>query len=327
MISRRRALAAICACVAAAVVRAQSTNNAPRIGFLDPAPAKDSQPRVANLRKGLARLGLIERKHYVLEYRSAEGQFDRLPALAVELAGLPVRVIVSRNTPGTLAARQATRSIPIVMADVGDPVELGFVQSLARPGGNITGLSNITLELLRKRLELLLDALPGTRRVAVIGNSGDQNTKYQISEVQSAAKRLQVELRIFDARSAAEIDPALRAVEAWKPDAVLTLVHPIYRAMFSPRIVAWSRERRIAVMHAFREEVEAGGLIAYAADLSDHYERVASYVARLLNGADPATLPVERPTRIELILNPQTALAIGVTFPQSILARADRIVE
>lgn len=321
---RRRLLVFLCA--AAPLARAQSTTAIARVGFLDPAPAKDSLPRIQRLRAGLEKLGLGENKHYVLEYRSAEGRFDRLPELARELVRLPVRVMVVRNTPGTLAAREATRTIPLVMADVGDPVELGFVQSLARPGGNITGVANATLELLRKRLELLIDVLPGARRIAVLGNSADQNTKYQISEVQSAAKRLRVELRVFDARAANAIDDAFEQIAAWKPEALLTLVHPIYRAIFSPRIVAWAVRERIPVMHAFREEVEAGGLVAYSADLSDHYERVASYVARLLKGADPATLAVERPTRFELTVNLRTARAIGIVLPQQILARADRVI-
>lgn len=325
MLGRRRAVIFLCAAVPLA--RAQGANHIPRIGFLDPAPAKDSQPRVERLRAGLQKLGYTENRHYILEYRSAEGRFDRLPELARELARLPVSVMVVRNTPGTLAAREATGTIPLVMADVGDPVELGLVQSLARPGGNVTGVANATLELLRKRLELLIDALPGSRRIAVLGNSADQNTRYQISEVQSAAQRLRVEAQVFDARAANEVDDALRQIAAWKPEALLTLVHPIYRAIFSPRIIAWAAQQRLPVMHAFREEVEAGGLIAYSADLSDHYERVAGYVVRLLKGAQPATLPVERPTRFELSVNVRTARALGLAFPQSILARADRVVQ
>jgi putative ABC transport system substrate-binding protein len=324
---RRRNLLTLLALAAVTPARSQISVRLPRVGFLDPSPAKFTQSRVRQFRAGLARLGYEDGKHYVLEYRSAEGQFDRLHTLATELVLLPVRVMVVRNTPGTLAGRQATRTIPLVMADVGDPVELGFVQSLARPGGNVTGPSNATLELLRKRLELLLDAFPSGHRIAILSNSADQNTPLQISEVQSAAARLRVELRVFDVRSEGGIDGALKQISAWKPNAMLPLVNPIYRSDISPRIVAWVPQHLIPVMHAFREEVEAGGLFAYSADLSDHYERVAVYVARLLNGADPATLPIDRPTRFELTVNLKTAKALGITFSHAVLARADRVIE
>jgi len=316
---------AMAACPLAA--RAQSTKNVPRVGFLDPSPTNDSRRRVGRFRAGLARLGYREGVHYSLEYRSAEGRFEHLEELAKELARLPVRVIVVRNTPGVLAARKATQTIPLIMADIGDPVSLGFVKTLARPGGNITGLSNSTLELIRKRLETLVDMLPAIRHIAVLSNSGDQNTPYQLDEVTSAARRLKLTTQVFDVRSVASIDGALREIAAMNPDALLPLVNPIYRAAISPRIIPWALKYRVPVMHAFSEEVETGGLIAYAADLTDHYDRVASYVVRMLQGVDPSVTAVERPTRFELIVNLRTARTLGITIPAAIMVRADRVLE
>jgi putative ABC transport system substrate-binding protein len=326
MITRRYFLLALLSSTALPFARAQNAGKLPRIGFLDPSPSESSRRNVARFHAGLAGLGYREGVHYSLEYRSAEGRFKRLQELADDLVRLPVHVMVVRNTPGMLAARKATQTIPLIMADVGDPVSLGFVRSLARPGGNVTGLSNSTLELIRKRLELLADTLPGIRHVAVLGNSGDQNTPYQLTEVDSAARTLGITARVFDVRSEASIDVVLQQIAASRPDALLPLVNPLYRASISPRIIPWAMKQRVPVMHAFREEVEAGGLIVYSADLSDHYQRVASYVVRILRGADPATTPVERPTRFELFVNLKTASALGITIPQLILARADNVI-
>ncbi len=323
---RRELLIAAFALSAAFRARAQ-VSAVPRIGMLDPSPSQSSLVRLAELRAGLKALGLEEGRHYAIEYRSAEGRFDRLSQLAAELVQLQVRVIVARNTPGVLAARGATSRVPIVMADVGDPLNLGFVKSLAAPGGNITGPSNATLELVQKRFEMLREMLPSLRRVAVLGNPADQNTPYQVAEANRAARTLAAESRVFDARDEARLDAALRDIAAWKPDAVLPLVNPLYRSIFSPRLIAWAPRLKLPVMHAFRDEVEAGGLIAYAADLTDHYQRVASYVQRLLAGGDAATLAVERPTRFELVLNLKTARTIGIAMPQPVLVRADRVIE
>jgi putative ABC transport system substrate-binding protein len=275
----------------------------------------------------MASLRYKEGDDYRLEYRSAEGRFGRLIELAENLARIPVHVMVVRNTPGILAARQATQKIPIVMADVGDPISLGFVQTLSRPGGNITGLSNATLELIRKRIELLVDTLPTTRRIAILSNSGDQNTPFQIAEAKAAARILNMATQVFDVRSENDIDHSLQQIAFSKPDGLLPLVNPLYRAIISPRIIPWAFKQRVPVMHAFREEVEAGGLMSYAADLSDHYQRVAAYVVRMLEGANPATTPVERPTRFELFVNLKAAQALGITIPPTILVRADRVIE
>lgn len=295
----------------------------PRIGVLDPAPSETAVARLTGLRAGLKSRGLEEGRHYLIEYRSAEGKFERLPALAAELVKLPVRVLVARTTPGVHAARAATSRIPIVMADVGDPVGTGLVKSLAKPGANITGLTNARIELLPKRLEYLHDAVPALRRLAVLANPDDQNMAFQVSELRAAAGQRGIELRIFEARNAAQIDTALAQVVAWKPQAVLPLVNPLR----FERLIQWAAERRLPVMYAYNADTAAGGLMAYDADLSDHYQRVGLYVDKLLAGADPATLPVERPTRFELTLNLKTAAALGLKFPQALLARADRVIE
>jgi putative ABC transport system substrate-binding protein len=319
-----RALLALGVISTALLAHAQSPPSVPRIGVLDPAPSETSPARLQGLRAGLKSRGLEEGRHYVIEYRSAEGKFERLPALAAELVKLPVKVLVARNTPGVHAARAATTRIPIVMADVGDPVGIGLIKSLAKPGGNITGLTNARIELLPKRLEYLHDAVPALRRLAVLANPDDQNMSFQVSELRGAAGTRGIELRIFEARNAAQLDTALEQMVAWKPQAVLPFVNPI---RYSQRLIQWAAQRRVPVMFAYNTDPQAGGLMAYDADLSDHYQRVAIYVDKLLAGADPATLPVERPTRFELTLNLKTAKALGLKFPQSLLTRADRVVD
>jgi putative tryptophan/tyrosine transport system substrate-binding protein len=322
--TRRLVIAALIAVFpCAAIAQAQ----VPRIGLLDPSYSNQAQERMKVLRGGFKKLGLEEGRHYILEYRSAEGRFEQLGALAEELVRLKVSVIIARNTPGVTAARAATQSIPIVMADVGDPLALGFIKSLSKPGGNITGLSNATIELIHKRLEILREALPGLRKVALLGNSEDQNTALQIAEARRTARKLGIDVRVFDARSDDQIGDALKEIAAWNPQAVLPLVNPLYRTSFSPRLLQWAPQRRMPVMYAFREEVEAGGLMAYSADIGDHYQRVAQFVAKLLRGADPATMAVERPTRFELSIHRRAAAAIDVPIPQSLLFRADRVIE
>lgn len=306
--------------------QAQPAQGVPRIGVLDPASTETSAVRMAALRAGLKRHGLEEGRHYVIEYRSAEVRLERLPALAAELVKLPVRVIVARNTPGVVAARAATTRIPIVMADIGDPVGMGLVQSLARPGGNVTGLTNARIELVPKRVEHLHDAVPGLRRLAALANPDDQNMAVQISELRAAAGKRGIEVRVFEARSAAQMATALDEVVAWRAQAALPLANPVFTAGMR-QLIDWAAQRRVPVMYYATADAAGGGLMAYDADLSDHYQRVANYVAKLLAGADPATLPVERPTRFELTLNLKTAQALGLKLPQSLLARADRLIE
>ena len=319
-----RVLLALGTISTALFAHAQPVQGVPRIGVLDPAPSESSAPRLQGLRAGLKSRGLEEGRHYVIEFRSAEGKLERLPALAAELVRLPVKVLVARNTPGVHAARAATNQIPIVMADVGDPVGIGLVKSLAKPGGNVTGISNSRIELIPKRLEYLHEVVPTLRRLAVLANPDDQNMAYQVAELRGAAGKRVIEFRIFEARNSAQIDTALEQMAQWKPQAVLPLVNPL---RFSERLIQWAAQHRVPVMYGYNTDTPAGGLMAYDADLSDQYQHVARYVERLLAGADPATLPVERPTRFELSLNLKTAKALGVSIPQSVLLRADRVVD
>ena len=297
----------------------------PRIGFLDPTPSSHATARLEQFRAGMKELGHQEGRTYRLEYRSAEGRFETLPELAAELVRLPVKVLVTRTTPGTRAARGASESLPIVIGDVGDPLGLGFVKTLARPGGNITGMSNATLELIRKRLEILREVVPGLKRVAVLGNSDDPNTPLQVAEAQAAAKALGIEARVFDATSATALEGVLKEIRGWEAQAVLPLVHPLRQAM-TPRITEWARAARLPVIYPAREDLAAGGLMAFSADLSDQWRRVAVYVDRILKGANPADLPVERPSRYVFAINPASAKAIGLVIPPAVMVRADEIL-
>jgi putative ABC transport system substrate-binding protein len=297
-----------------------------RIGVLDPLPPAATAAVIVQLREGLKRERLEEGRDFVLEYRSAEGDFSRLPDLAAELAKLPASVIVARNTPGVRAAREATTSIPIVMADVGDPLGLGFVKSLARPGGNVTGVSNATIELIQKRLEILRELRPGFKRLAVLSNAADQNTPLQLKDVRDAAARLRIAERNFDVASEARLEPALAEIKHWQPEGLLPLVNPIYR-LITPRLAAWTAAERIPAVFARDGDAEQGALAHYAADTADQYYRVAGYVRRILSGAKPAEMPVERPTRFSLAVNLKTARAMRFEVPPSILVRADKVIE
>jgi putative ABC transport system substrate-binding protein len=210
------------------------------------------------------------------------------------------------------------------MADVGDPVGTGLVKSLAKPGGNITGLSNARIELVPKRLEYLHDAVPALRRLAVLANPDDQNLSFQVAELRAAAAKRGIDIRVFEATNTAQVDTALKNMLAWKPQAVLPFVNPL---RYSTQLIKWAAQHRLPVMYGYNVDTDNGGLMAYDADLSDHHYRAGLYVAKLLAGADPATLPIERPTRFELTINLNTAKVLGLKIPQSVLVRADRVIE
>jgi putative ABC transport system substrate-binding protein len=212
------------------------------------------------------------------------------------------------------------------MVDVGDPLALGFVKSLSRPGVNVTGLSNSTIELLRKRVDLLRELVPGLRRVALMSNSGDPNTPLQLAELDQAAKALRLETRVFDARSMEALPGVLADATAWKPQGVLPLVHPLRPAM-TPILIRWSVREKLPTVFAAHGDARLGGLASYGADLSDQYRRAAFFVDRLLKGANAAELPVERPTRLVLSINLKTARAMGFNVPRGLLVRADEVIE
>ena len=305
---------------------AQQTTELPRVGVLTPAVSSVVREEWQAFRDGMRELGWEEGRNIVLEYRAAEGNFERLPALAAELVNLKVSVLVSANTPGTRAAMSATRSIPIVMVAVGDPVVTGFVTSLARPGGNITGVTNIARELTRKRLELLKQTVPTARRIAVMMNPDDPIVVPQVKEVRAAGQALGVELQFIEVRKASELEPAFATIVRGRADALLRLADPLSTALRA-RTVELTLKHRLPAMLLLRPDVEAGGLIAYWTDHIAHYRRAATYVDRILRGAKPAELPIEQPTKFEFVINLKTAKALGLTIPQSVLLRADAVIQ
>ncbi len=295
-----------------------------RVGLLTPS---DSAGRRRSLVQALESLGYREGQNLVLEVRSADGRLDRLPALAEELIGVGIELIVAVNSPGTQAAIATGTKVPIVMALVGDPVGTGFVQSLGRPGGTVTGVSNAAGDIGAKRLGLLKEAIPTARRIAVFTHPDDPVAAVQIRQIETAAGPLGVELRIFPVVASREdIERAVAAAVDWRGDAALRIL-----AQTAPELSKFQAElllkHRMPAMVGARVEVENGGLMTYFADVSEHWTNVGRYVDRILGGAVPGELPVIQPTKFQLILNLKTARALGLTFPQSILARADEVIE
>ena len=307
---------------------AQPVASFPRIGFL--APTSLSDPRVPRylqaFRQGLRELGYIEGQSIAIEFRWAELQYDRLPGLAAELVRLKVNVIVAAGPPAIQAAKQATETIPIVMAAVADAVAAGFVASLARPGGNITGLSLMHSELVGKQLELLKEVLPKVSRVALLGNPANPNYAPLLRHAQDAARVLGVRLQPLEARNSSEIDSALAAITRERTGALIVLADTVLLD-HRTRIADYAIRRRLATVFGFSEFAEVGGLLAYGPSLSDGFRRTATYVDKILKGAKPADLPIGQPTKFELVINLKTAKALGLTIPPSLLLRADQIIE
>jgi len=295
-----------------------------RIGLLTTASAI---PHLVDaFREGLRELGYVEGENIALERRSAEGRFDRLPDLAAEFLRLDVDVLVTGGTPATQAAHRATTTIPVVMVGVADPVRSGFVASLARPGGNITGLTSITPELARKRLQLLSEVVPGVSRVVILSNPATPYAAQVVRETEIAARMLGVQLQSVEAQTPDEVERAFRAARRARVGALITVEDP-FTLSHRARIVVLAAESRLPAIYGFREFVDAGGLISYAANLPDMYRRAAVYVDKILKGAKPADLPVEQPTKFELVINLKTAKALGLTIPQSVLVRADEVIQ
>ena len=310
--------------VFAAVAAAQQPTKIPRIGWLTGGSVTSrSEP----FRQGLRELGYVEGKNIVIEWRSAEGKRDRVSALAAELVRLKVDVIVTSGATDTRAAKAATATIPIVMTNDGDPVGLGFVASLARPGGNITGLSTLSPELSGKRLELLKEIVPKLARVAVFGTSTSASNAQELREVELAAGVLGVKLQYLDVLGPKDFETAFRAAVKGRADAALMMVSGgIAGAANRIRIVELAVKSRLAAIYDRRSTVEAGGLISYGVNLPDLDRRAARYVDKILKGAKPAELPVEQPIKFEFIINLKAAKQIGLTIPPNVLARADRVI-
>jgi putative ABC transport system substrate-binding protein len=308
---------------------AQQVGKVPRIGLLISASSAAAAPRSDAFRQSLRELGYVEGKNIVIEQRLAEGKIDTLPDLAAELVRLKVDIIVATGgIPVVRAAKQATRAIPIVMLVGFDPVEAGFVTSLARPGGNITGLTSITRDLIGKRLELLLEAVPGIKRVAVLSARTDRArfmATDEYKEMEAAARVLGVKLQVLSARDPNTIDNAFVAMTKERAQALVVIPDALY-VRHRERIVKQAAKNRLPAIYPGNEFVENGGLISYSANTADQYRRSAIYVDKILKGTKPSDLPVEQPMKFEFVINLKTAKQIGLTIPPNLLARADRVI-
>ena len=303
---------------------AQRTAKVYRIGVLDPTPAALSGANLDALRQGLRELQYAEGQDFVIEYRSAEGRADRFAGLAEEMVRSKVDLIVTRGTPAVTAAKNATRTIPIVMAASGDPLGTAVVSGLARPGGNVTGLSALTAEISGKRLQFLKEAIPGVRRVAAVLDKGAPATQGQATE--QAARLLGLQARIFYIEKAQDLAPTFAAVVAQSADAVLVGLGAVIQSNVV-YVVELAARHRLPSAFGSREFVIGGGLLAYGVSYPDSYRRAASYIDKIFKGAKPAELPIEQPTKFELVINLKTAKALGLTIPPSLLARADQVIE
>jgi putative ABC transport system substrate-binding protein len=304
----------------------QSRESMPHVGMLTAVPSATAKPAWDAFREAMKELGYVEGKSVAYEYRSAEGQPERLPELAAELTRLPVKVMVVATTPGNLAAKKATTTIPIVMVAVGDPVRVGLVSNLGRPGGNITGFTNLSGQIAAKRLQLLKEVIPTATRIGMIGNPGDPNALVQIQDAETAARELKLQLRLFTIKEAAQLEPAFEAARSWRAQALLRLVDPL-QASLRARTIELAAKTRIPMMFGSRADAEAGGLIGYGVNPLETYQRAASYVDKILKGAKPGDLPVQQPTKLELAVNLKTAAALNIKIPQTVLVQADQVIE
>jgi ABC-type uncharacterized transport system substrate-binding protein len=328
-VHRRDFLIAAGALLAAPLAaEAQQAAKVARIGYLSTnLAALPNRPEA--FRQGLRDLGYVEGRNLVIEYRYAEGKVEQLPALAAELVALKVDVIVASGTLAALAAKQATSTLPIVFSPAGDPVGSGLVTSLARPGGNVTGLSAFAPELVGKRLELLKQAVPGVSRVAVLwqpGAFGERAEMDTLKRAEVAARDLGVPLQFVEARGPADFDRAFSDMTRARAGALTVLASNMFNSE-RRRLVDLAAKNRLPALYSARELVDAGGLMSYGANLADLNRRAATYVDKILKGTKPADLPVEQPTKFELVINLKTAKALGLTIPQSVLARADEVIQ
>jgi ABC-type uncharacterized transport system substrate-binding protein len=313
----------------AVVAEAQQAKKVPRIGYLSSFDAVSETTRAEAIRLRLGELGYIEGQNIAIEHRYSEGKVDRLPELAAELVRLKVDVVVAAGGVSLVrAVKNATKTIPIVMMGIGaDPIEAGLVESLARPGGNVTGITNLTRELGGKRLELLKEAVPKVASVAVLYESGIPGNLRELKEVLPvAARALALTVRSWGGRNADDFDKIFVALSKERPDGLYVTTSPLMTANLK-RTVNFALKSRLPSAGSNREYVDAGGLMSYDADLADSYRRVASYVDKILKGAKPADLPVEQPTKFELVINLRTAKQIGLTIPQKVLGRADKVIK
>jgi putative ABC transport system substrate-binding protein len=305
--------------------RAQQAGKPPTVGFLGQSTPLGESDRAAAFAQRLRELGWVEGRTLAIEYRWADGRTERFAEIAAEFVRLKVNVIVTGGTPPVIAARQATSVIPIVFASAGDPVGTGLVASLARPGGNVTGLSVQAVDLAGKRLALLREAISGFGRLAIMGNVGNPIIVLELGELQAAAGKLGLEVLTLEIQRPQDIAPALETVKG-RADA-LYVCQDLLTVGNRMRINTLALGARLPVMHASREHIEAAGLMSYGPNFLDHYRRAADYVDKILRGAKPGDLPVEQPTKFDLVINLTTARALGLTIPEALLVRADEVIE
>ena len=305
---------------------AQQAGKIYRVGFLGNSTAALEANLVGPFREGLRDLGYVEGRNVVIEYRWAEGKYERFPALVAELLALKVDVIVTAGTPAAVAVKQATTTVPLVMAAVGDPVGTGLITSLARPGGNLTGLAAISPDLEGKRLELLRELLPKLSLVSFMVNP--VNPLHSVSEkhAQEAAKMLRLRLEFVGVRTKAEFDHAFETIARERPGAMVVLADRVFLHN-RERIVIFAARHRLPTVYPYRELVDAGGLMCFGPNYPDMHRRAAIFVDKILKGAKPADLPVEQPIKFDLVINLKTAKTLGLTIPQSLLVRATGVIE
>ena len=305
---------------------AQHLTKIPRIGYLNASSAFSASSRVEAFRRGLRDLGYVEGKTIVVEYRFAEGNPDRLRQLTAELVQLHVDIIVTGGPTVTRLVKEATSTIPIVMGFDDDPVGSGFVASLARPGGNITGLSTLAPEISGKQIEILKEVVPRISRVAVLGNSTRSATSLSFKEMERAAGVLKVQLQYLDIRDAKDIETAFGAASKGRADAIVVLGSPVLN-LRRTHIADLAAKNRMPGVYAQPEFIDAGGLMYYGASFTDIFQRAATYVDKILKGAKPADLPIEQPIKFEFVVNLKAAKQIGLTIPPNVLVRADRVIK
>lgn len=298
----------------------------PRVGFLGNSTAALEANLVQPFRDGLREHGYVEGRNIVIEFRWADGDYARLPALVAELLAAKVDVIVTAGTPASLAVKNATSTVPLVMVAAGDPVGTGLVTSLARPGGNVTGLSSIAPDLEGKRLELLREVMPRLSHAAIFFNPANPFHAASMEHAQAAAATLGIRLLLLDVRSAEELDRAFAAIVKGRPDALLILADRVFLHN-RQRLMDFATERQLPSVNAYRELVEAGGLMSYGPSYEDMHKRAAEYVDKILKGTKAGDLPVEQPTKFTLIINLKAAKSLGVSVPPLLLARADEAIE
>ena len=309
-------------------VEAEQRANIPRVGFLSPSSLSDpgTSRYFQAFRQGLRELGYVEGQNIAIESRWAAGNYERLPALAAELVHLKMDVIVTSSVPAIRAVKEATSTIPIVMAVIVDPIATGFINSLARPEGNITGLSSMSPELVGKQFEMLREVLPKASRVAVLWNPANPGNLPQLRAAELAAQALKIQLHTLEARSPLEIDHAFAAMSKEGVGAVIVLVDVVF-IDHRTQIADLAAARRLPAFYGPTDHVRAGGLMAYGPNVPATFRRAATYVDKILKGANPGDLPIEQPREFELVINLKTAKALGLTIPPSLLQRADQVIE